>query len=513
MPPQEPISSHSQHRSVKSRIARYLRRTTLSSFAVLASQITTASNSQVPDICSSTTFEVASSSSSSSSDDDNKQQEQQCLCRQESDTTHSLRARSNTICGSYAMLPIDEGFHQSQQKLFSSTVSQEEEEKSGDAYKYDILDRLPVELSQCILRHCDFETILVLSLVSRRWHFLCLDRILWRNLYIHHPRWPSAQKYRRKREQHEDDTTIDYRQLYRERFLLDRRWSSGDKRMSVIEGHADSIYCVQFDSSKIVTGSRDRSIKCWDHQGRCLRTMTGHYASVLCLQYDDDIMVSGSSDHTILVWDMRTFQVIRRLRGHASGVLDVCFDDKIIASCSKDATVRLWSREDGRLIRILHGHRGPVNAIQFRNNRLVSASGDAIIKLWDMQTGQCLRDFAGHTRGLACIRFDGHRIVSGSNDNKIKVWNAETGECILTCSGHTGLVRALHFDQDKIVSGSYDQSIRVWDIRTGAQLHHFEACHSSWVFDVMFDETKIISQDQKIVIMDFAHGMDTQHII
>lgn len=84
------------------------------------------------------------------------------------------------------MLPIDEGFHQSQQKTLSSTVSQEEEEKSGAAYKYDILDRLPVELSQCILRHCDFETILVLSLVSRRWHSLCLDRILWRNLYIHH---------------------------------------------------------------------------------------------------------------------------------------------------------------------------------------------------------------------------------------------------------------------------------------------------------------------------------------
>lgn len=34
------------------------------------------------------------------------------------------------------MLPIDEGFHQSQQKTLSSTVSQEEEEKSGAAYKY-----------------------------------------------------------------------------------------------------------------------------------------------------------------------------------------------------------------------------------------------------------------------------------------------------------------------------------------------------------------------------------------
>lgn len=151
MPPQEPLSSHSQHRSVKSRIARYLRRTTLSSFAVLASQISTTSNSQVQDVCSSTTFEVASSSSSSS--DDNKQQEQPCLCRQGSETTHSLRARSNTTGGSYAMLPIDEGFHQSQQKLFSSTVSKEEEEKSGDAYKYGKSHSFPSSCIHSILLH------------------------------------------------------------------------------------------------------------------------------------------------------------------------------------------------------------------------------------------------------------------------------------------------------------------------------------------------------------------------
>lgn len=128
MPLQEPISSsHSQHRSVKSRIARYLRRTTLSSFAVLASQISTTNNSQVQDIYSST-LEATSSK-------DIRQQDQ-CLCRQESETSHSLRTRSNTTSGSYAMLPIDEGFHQSQQKTLSSTVSQEEEEKSGAAYKY-----------------------------------------------------------------------------------------------------------------------------------------------------------------------------------------------------------------------------------------------------------------------------------------------------------------------------------------------------------------------------------------
>lgn len=72
--------------------------------------------------------------------------------------------------------------------------------------------------------------------------------------------------------------------------------------------------------------------------------------------------------------------------------------------------------------------------------------------------------------------------------------------------GHTGLVRALHFDQDKVVSGSYDQSIRVWDIHTGALLHHFEDCHSSWVFDVTFDKTKIIRY-----VMTLSLSMTTIH--
>lgn len=115
---------------------------------------------------------------------------------------------------------------------------------------------------------------------------------------------------------------------------------------------------------------------------------------------------------------------------------------------------------------------------------------------------------------------------------------AETGECTLTCTGkqekttvriqwigtditalypgHTGLVRALHFDQTKIVSGSYDQSIRVWDINTGTCLHHFDGCHSSWVFDVMFDETKIVRYDysfwrKKRNSYKSFHSTHTQH--
>ncbi|CDH52507.1 wd40 repeat-like protein [Lichtheimia corymbifera JMRC:FSU:9682] len=484
-----PPSSMPQRRSMKGKIGGYLKRTTMASLATLAEQF----GNMRPYI-------RASARSSTS-------REATFPIPKESSTTNDISSLSCTT-----ITPIDEGFHQTQQKVVSM-----DSWILNDTTKTNLLSRMPIEILRSIIQCCDYKTVLTLSLVSWRWYHLSVDNAIWRQLYLGHPEWIPQQQITTSSSSpwKRHDPSVDYRYAYNQRFQLERRWATGDKRMLTILGHADSIYCVQFDAQKIVTGSRDHTIKCWDMQGRCVRTLVGHTASVLCLQYDTHCMVSGSSDHSVLVWDMHTFRPIQRLLGHTSGVLDVALDDSIIASCSKDTTIRLWSRQDGRHLRTLLGHRGPVNAIQFRESRLVSASGDAVIKLWDMNTGQCLRDFVGHTRGLACIRFDGKRIVSGSNDFKIKVWDAETGLCLQTLTGHTGLVRALHFDQDRVVSGSYDQSIRVWDINTGALLHHFEDCHSSWVFDVTFDKTKIIStsQDQKILIMDFAYNLDTRHII
>ena len=129
-----------------------------------------------------------------------------------------------------------------------------------------------------------------------------------------------------------------------------------------------SVYCLEFDSHKIVTGSRDKTIKIWDIQtGKLCATLRAHAGSVLCLKFDDKahlsdppneftqgcgFMVSGSSDCTVLVWDLR--KLWRRaakskdsgpldagpelvkcvLRGHSGGVLDLRIDDQWILSWS-----------------------------------------------------------------------------------------------------------------------------------------------------------------------------------
>ncbi|CAB4426867.1 unnamed protein product [Rhizophagus irregularis] len=383
------------------------------------------------------------------------------------------------------------------------------------ASRIDFLICLPYEIAAYILVFVDFKTLCRMSRVSRAWYCISRDNEIWRGMYTLNEGW---------RHNVPREVTLtgeaDWKLMYKNRFILSLRWKKGECEKRYLKGHLDSVYCIQFDEHKIVTGSRDKTIKFWDiNTGNCFQTLHGHDLSVLCLQYDNYIMVSGSSDTTIIVWDMSNYNQnvpqLRRLEGHCAGVLDICFDDYHIVSCSKDSTIKVWDVQTGECLRTLVGHRGPVNAVQLKDNRIISASGDALIKLWDLEEGKCIRDFVGHTRGLACVQFDGKYVVSGSNDRTIKIWDVETAQCMRTLEGHTDLVRTLHFDNDKIVSGSYDQTVKVWDLKTGKQLLDFHEGHTSWVFDVQFSLTKIVStsQDQKILVMDFADDLDTRYII
>ncbi|KAK2460770.1 hypothetical protein APHAL10511_007240 [Amanita phalloides] len=401
---------------------------------------------------------------------------------------------------------------------------------------------------------------------------------------------------------------LDWRQLYRERFELEERWSGPampmqsaisfmdepkvqgipntdprskwEPKVMRIPAHNDSVYCLEFDSQRIVTGSRDRTIKVWSlRTGRLLGTFWGaHHGSVLCLKFEHDwdqnwdamdgtseigregtpdqdslsgqarteihqrfqatkskaqkrgFMVSGSSDWSICVWNIWTGRPLARdgiesndrevnaevrdtLKGHVGGVLDLKIDKKWIVSCSKDAVVRIWNRKTLELHRTLRGHEGPVNAVGLQNGRVVSASGDGKMILWDIESGERLRTFEGHDRGLACIEFKDDLIVSGSNDCKIKVWSASTGECLRTLVGHDALVRALSFDprNGRLVSVSYDKTVKLWDLRTGKLISKFTGKHTSHIFDVKLDVSRIVStsHDRHVVVLDFSHGLDT----
>lgn len=128
--------------------------------------------------------------------------------------------------------------------------------------------------------------------------------------------------------------------------------------MFILTPNIHSVYCLEFTTEHIITGSRDRTIKVWSQKtGRCLGTfgrttepndasdaeIQGHKGSVLCLKFfweDEEsedtadeqgvvvppdseanvipgfagrqwksrrgILFSGSSDCTVAVWDLST---------------------------------------------------------------------------------------------------------------------------------------------------------------------------------------------------------------
>jgi F-box and WD-40 domain protein 1/11 len=440
---------------------------------------------------------------------------------------------------------------------------------SVDFIRQDPARVLPVEIMEQILCYLDPQSLVRAQGVCHDWKSRARSRHVWRYVFQREYNIGGA-PFVRPRHSPQAARGVgkgvpdqDWQKLYLLRRQIDKRWAEGRAAAIYLNGHKDSVYCVQFDEHKIITGSRDRTIRVWDtHTFQCIRKIgppshasspaivsdtstlfppgafyiqntssmdpSGgsaphdyHDASILCLQFDDEIMVTGSSDHTAIMWSIRdNYRPIRRLLGHTAGVLDVCIDERYIVTCSKDTTICLWDRQTGELIKKLTGHRGPVNAVQMRGNLLASASGDGMAKLWNLTAGVCVKEFSSKDRGLACVEFseDGRSILAGGNDQVIYEYDTNTGDLVRELIGHKGLVRSLHLDSsnNRVVSGSYDMSVKVWDRRLGRNTAdgglkiNFQGWTTSWMLAAKSDYRKIVctSQDGRVVIMDFGYGLD-----
>ena len=426
----------------------------------------------------------------------------------------------------------------------------------------DPLRSLPHELSLQIFEYLDAADLCRVERVSRAWRRMGSKTCVWRNAFL--------RQYQRRIYTNPapiqvgglgcgrpDQPDQPWKRMFKARRALDANWrkgAAGAGKAIYLAGHSDSVYCLQFDEEKIITGSRDRTIRVWDiNTFTCRRVIGGphvrpvpgpkvlrtvdypdfhlatasvngtaygdaiyhvpsqwHDMSILCLQYDDEILVTGSSDNDLIVWDIRTYEPIRRLRRHTGGVLDVALDACHIVSCSKDSRIIVWDRQTLTVRGELTGHRGPVNAVQLRGRFLVSASGDGIARLWDLHHLRLVREFSAKERGLAAVEFseDMRHVLAGGNDTITYKFETDTGHEVGRFAGHTQLVRSLWLDShnSRVVSGSYDLDLRVYDFESGAEIWRAEEWTTSWMLSAKSDYRRIVatSQDGRILLVDFG---------
>lgn len=124
-------------------------------------------------------------------------------------------------------------------------------DENDDIPRVDFITCLPAELAIQILAHLDLYTILDGTLVSRTWTKMMSSSHIWREAFLRE----KTKTYAMSRPvplgaglgvpHFKPDT--DWKDLYRIKHTLERNWSQGDAQPVYLNGHLDSIYCVQFD--------------------------------------------------------------------------------------------------------------------------------------------------------------------------------------------------------------------------------------------------------------------------
>ncbi|ETO08501.1 hypothetical protein RFI_28886, partial [Reticulomyxa filosa] len=301
-----------------------------------------------------------------------------------------------------------------------------------------------------------------------------------------------------------------------------------------LQGHSSTVTCVQFspDGSKIVSCSRDKTIRVWDtmsgkqlqlsegHSNKTIRLwdiLSGqqiqiyeghtHFVNAIYFSPDGSKIISCAWDNTIRIWDVfleNKFIVI--------GILFSPDGSKII-SYSNDKTIRVWDVLSGKQLQVLEGHSKDVLGVQFASNRsqILSCSEDKTIRVWDLSSGQQVQVLEGHTSGINGIQLsaDGSTLLSYSWDNTLRIWNLLSGKQIQVLEGHSDNIKTAKLSPDcsRVISGSVDKTVRIWDVSSGKQLQVLEG-HADTVNGVEFfpKDPKILSysEDGTIRIWDIG---------
>ena len=113
----------------------------------------------------------------------------------------------------------------------------------------DPSDYLPEELFAQIMSYLDAPSLFRAELVSHRWHFTASSRLLWKHIFASEygslSSLPSVDAGGRGIGK--GDHQQEFKRMWQVRKTLQDRWMRGSAAAIYLEGHKDSVYCVQFD--------------------------------------------------------------------------------------------------------------------------------------------------------------------------------------------------------------------------------------------------------------------------
>ena len=241
------------------------------------------------------------------------------------------------------------------------------------------------------------------------------------------------------------------------------------KSSITLGGASQGITSCSFSPSgnHLLASSNDNSCIIWQVETqRQLHTFTGHTAKVQSSCYIDSTkIVSGSHDRTLRLWDVAKGYCTKTIFT-LSSTNSVASIDSLIASGHLDNNVRLWDSATGNLIRELSGHYAQVNCVVGDGYQLSSCSRDDTIRVYDTRMFQLLYTLSNPTFRVPTnwSKHDsqGGKVCCGGSDGIIYIW--ENGNLVQQLEKHDGNVIGVVWSNDGIFSvGEKDRTMIKWE--------------------------------------------------
>lgn len=213
------------------------------------------------------------------------------------------------------------------------------------------------------------------------------------------------------------------------------------------------------------------------------KILQGHNDSIWSIAFSSDStkIVSGSSDRTIKIWNSQTGECIATFEGHTRPILSVAFspDGKKIASCGGHSIIKIWDLATGKCQQTIQENASYI--IKFiSNDVLASGQTNGLVKLWNIHKGQCIETlgkFGQPVVSMTCSD-DGQFLAYGCYNGTIYVWNINNHKSMEILSEQLQFSSAwsLAFSSDSnlLVVGREQEIVQLLDIRTGQIIQSFQ---------------------------------------
>ncbi|XP_069104031.1 autophagy-related protein 16-1-like [Argopecten irradians] len=241
-------------------------------------------------------------------------------------------------------------------------------------------------------------------------------------------------------------------------------------------GSNQGITSVDFDpeESLILGASNDFASRVWSLSDQRLRhTLTGHSGKVLAAKFlgDSSKVVSGSHDRTLKIWDLHSRACTKTIFAGSSCNDLVTLHGTNVVSGHFDKRVRFWdSRSDSSTNEILL--QGRLTSLDLSPDRssLLCSTRDDTLKVIDLRMNQVSKTLYAEDFKVGCdwsravFSPDGNYALAGSNDGALFIWNLSKSkvEKVLKEHNHAVIACSWHPVGSYVLSGERQKKVVLW---------------------------------------------------